>query len=355
MAPTKVLITGVTGYIGGSILSLLSSKNQSTRDLEISVLTRDDNRAESFAADGLKVYTIKDLDDSAAIKTAASENDIVIHTASGFHIASAKALIEGLATRQKQKPDAEVYYIHTSGTSDLADRPITKTYAESRTFSDKDSDIYDYLKKREGIETYAQRTTDLAVVETGKKEGVPTTIIMSPTIYGIGSGKFNRLSIQYPLQIKAALVGGRPEYIGDGAGVWDYVHIQDLVQLYELVLLDWAQGRKAIPVGEKGIIFSATGLYNWKDVAERIAKAGVELGQFANTETKSISLEEAAENWIGGVGGDEQFCELGFASNSRTKAEVGKELGWAPEKTRANWEQSFYVEFEKLLKKVEST
>jgi hypothetical protein len=46
---------------------------------------------------------------------------------------------------------------------------------------------------------------------------------------------------------------------------------------------------------------------------------------------------------------------LGFASNSRTKAEVGKELGWAPEKTRANWEQSFYVEFEELLKKIEST
>jgi hypothetical protein len=55
--------------------------------------------------------------------------------------------------------------------------------------------MYDYLKKREGIETYAQRTTDVAVVETGKKEGVPTTIIMSPTIYGIGSGKFNRLTI----------------------------------------------------------------------------------------------------------------------------------------------------------------
>jgi nucleoside-diphosphate-sugar epimerase len=57
-------------------------------------------------------------------------------------------------------------------------------------------------------------------------------------------------------------VGGRPEYIGDGAGVWDYVHIQDLVQLYEHVLLDWAEGRKAIPVGEKGIIFSATGSFN---------------------------------------------------------------------------------------------
>lgn len=352
MAPTKILITGVTGYIGGSILSsLLSSPRQATKDLQISVLTRNDNRAESFRADGLKVYTIKDLDDTAAIKTAASENDVVIHTATGYHTASAKALIEGLGIRRKQKPDAELYYIHTAGTSDLADHPITKTYAESRTFSDKDSDIYEYLKKRESIEVYAQRTTDIVVVETGKKEGVPTTIIMSPTIYGVGSGKFNRLTIQYPLQIKAALAGGKPEYVGDGAGVWDYVHIQDLVQLYELVLLDWVEGRKAIPTGEKGIIFSATGSFAWKEVAERIAKAGVELGQFSNTETKSISLEEAAKKW---VGGDEQLCELGFASNSRTKAEVGKELCWAPKKTRADWEQSFKEEFEELLKKMNS-
>lgn len=352
MAPIKVLITGVTGYIGGSILSsLLSSTNQPIKDLEIAVLTRNDNRAESFVADGLKVYTIKDLDDTDAIKAAASECDVVIHAASGYHTASAKALIEGLGMRRKQKPDAELYYIHTTGTSNLADHPITKTYIESRRFSDKDSDIYEYLKKRESMEAYAQRTTDLTVVETGKKEGVPTTLIMSPTIYGVGLGKFNRLTIQYPLQIKGALAGGQPAYVGDGAGVWDYVHIQDLVQLYELVLLNWVQGRKGFPTGEKGIIFSATGSFTWKEVAERIAKAGVKFGKFANTETKSISLEEAAEKW---TGGDKQLCELGFASNSRTKAEIGKELGWAPKKTRADWEQSFYEEFEEVLKKTNS-
>jgi nucleoside-diphosphate-sugar epimerase len=138
--------------------------------------------------------------------------------------------------------------------------PITKTYAESRTFGDKDSDIYEYLK-RESIEAYSQSTTDLVVVETGKKEGVSMMIIMSPTIYGVGSGKFDHLTIQYPPQIKAALAGGKPEYVGDGASVLDYVHIQDLVQLYELVLLDWVQGRKAIPNGERGIISSASGSF----------------------------------------------------------------------------------------------
>ncbi|EHK42392.1 hypothetical protein TRIATDRAFT_131190 [Trichoderma atroviride IMI 206040] len=345
---TKVLITGVTGYIGGSILShLQSSANQAIRELEISVLVRNDSRAEYFSSIGLKVYTIKDLDDLDAIKAAASENDVVIHTASGYHTASARALIQGLGIRKTSKKDANLYYIHTSGTSNLADRPISQIYAESRTFSDKDSDIYEYLKKRENLEPYAQRTTDLTVVETGKEESVPTTIIMSPTIYGVGSGKFNRITIQYPLQMKAAIASGRAEYVGDGRGVWEFVHILDLAPLYEIVLLDWIQGQRAIPVGEKGFVFSGTGTFAWKDVAQWIAKAGVKLGQLTETEAKSISLEEAAEKW---VRGDTQLCELGFASNARTRAEIGKELGWKPTRSRADWEQSFFEEFEEVLK-----
>ncbi|PON28840.1 hypothetical protein TGAM01_v201948 [Trichoderma gamsii] len=350
MTMTKILITGVTGYIGGSILSYLqSSANQTTRDLEISVLVRNDSRAEYFSSIGLKVHTIQDLDDLDAIKAAASEHDVVIHTASGYHTASARALIQGLGIRKKLKQDADLYYIHTSGTSNLADRPISQTYAESRTFSDKDSDIYDYIKKREVIEPYAQRTTDLVVVETGKEEGVPTTIIMSPTIYGVGSGKFNRITIQYPLQMKSAIASGRAEYVGDGRGVWDFVHILDLAQLYEIVLLDRIKGRRAVPVGEKGYIFSGTGTFAWKDVAQWIAKAGVQLGRLNDTETKSISLEEAADKW---VRGDKQLCELGFASNARSRAEIGKELGWKPTKTKADWERSFFEEFEEILKTI---
>ncbi|KAI0802220.1 NAD(P)-binding protein [Xylaria sp. FL0064] len=349
MAPPKVLITGVTGYIGGSILAQLLGSSLVDKEFQISVLTRNDDRAKSFASAGVKVYTLRDLDDSEAIKHAASENDIVIHTASGYHAASAKSLIDGLGARKRQDPQAKVYYIHTSGTSNLADRRISKAYTEpARVFSDKDADIYSYLKLRERIEPYKQRTTDITVVEAGKAQGVPTTIIMSPTIYGVGAGKFNRLSIQYPLLMKQAVASGQAEYVGDGEGVWDYVHILDLTMLYELVLLDWIQGRRRIPVGESGFVFNGSGTFKWKEVADRIGKVGVELGKLRSPETRSISLEEASKKW---TGGDEQLCELAFASTSRTSADIGKELGWRPTKTKEDWEQSFREEFKELLKR----
>lgn len=361
MSPTKVLLTGVTGYVGGSILSrLLSSQHPDVKDLDISVLTRDDERAKYFSGINLQVYPIQSLDDSTAITAAASEHDIVIHAASGFHTGSAKALIEGLGRRKQQNPDADVYYIHTSGTSNLADHPITGTYLEHRVFSDKDSDIYDYLKKREAVEQYPQRGTDILVVETGKKESVPTTIIMSPTIYGLGLGKFNRLTIQYPSQIRGALRSGIAEYVGDGIGMWDMVHISDLTSLYEVVLRDRLQGRKRVPVGENGILFSGTGFFSWKAVAEGIAKAGFELGRLKDSNTRSVSLSEASKNWIeaderlGGIavtmGVSELLCELGSASNARTEADVGRDLGWVPEKTEEDWQRSFRAEFEEVLR-----
>ena len=345
MTTTKVLVSGATGYIGGSILSHLLSSKEATKRIEIAVVIRNDKRAEYFSSLGLKIYPIKDLDDSEALRAAASENDVVIQAASGYHAASATALIEGLGLRKKRHSDAEVYFIHTSGTSNLADRPITRTFTESRDFSDEDQDIYEYLKRRESIEQYAQRTTDLAVVETGKKENVPTTIIMSPTIYGLGSGKFHRLTIQYPLQMRAAMVEGKASFVGDGLGKWDFVHVLDLAGLYEAVLLDWIEGRRLAPVGEKGIIFSATGSFTWKEVAERIAQVGGELKVLEDTQPQSTSLEHAAKIW---VGGDEQLCELGFASNSSTKAVIGRRLGWTPTRTREDWEKSIREEFEAI-------
>jgi hypothetical protein len=75
----------------------------------------------------------------------------------------------------------------------MADKPHTKEYYESRILTDKD-DLYTYLKRREAMDPYAQRTTDLVAIETGLEVGVKTYLIMSPTIYDTGSGLFNRSS-----------------------------------------------------------------------------------------------------------------------------------------------------------------
>ena len=157
---------------------------------------------------------------------------------------------------------------------------------------------------------YGQRQTDLTVVETGLKVGVKTYIIMSPLIYGIGTGHFNQQSIQEPTMIKAAFKTKQVEVIGSGKASWDHVHVVDLAKLYEIVVQKLLAGED-LPSGEKGIYFSEKGHHTWLEVAEGLANALFTLGVSKTEEVKSISLEEAAEKW---AGGDTLLAELGFAS-----------------------------------------
>lgn len=250
------------------------------------------------------------MDQSDVLQRAASQHDIVIHTATGFHTGSAKALILGLGDRKKNTGNS-VHYIHTSGTSNLGDQPITGRYSESKTFSDRD-DVYSYLKMREEKQPYAQRTTDLVTVETGKTMNVPTTIIMSPLIYGVGLGPYNKLSIQIPTVIRSGLKNKVVEVIGEGKAVWDYVHIADLTKLYLTVLLRvlGEQGGD-VPTGEKGIIFSATGRFAWKELAQSAADALKTVGAIPSAEVKSISVDQGADRFSRGL---VLNAELGFAS-----------------------------------------
>lgn len=159
-------------------------------------------------------------------------------------------------------------------------------------------------------EPYPQRTTELVVTQLGKELGVKTHIIMSPTIIGEGTGFFNKLSIQIPALIKTALAHGQSIVIGEGKEEWDHIHVQDLADMYGLMLARIVEG-KDVPSAEKGIFFSETGSHTWMDVARGVGEAGFKLGALKTADVKKISLEEA-QKIIGGLHPD--YLELGFAS-----------------------------------------
>lgn len=133
---------------------------------------------------------------------------------------------------------------------------------------------------------------------------------MSPTIYGEGSGKFNRNSIQLPTLTRTFIKLGHAVVMGEGAGVWDAVHVADLTPLYELLLAKALAGEK-IPSGKRGIYFSETGDYSWKQLSQGLADELFKQGLIKTKEVKSISLQEGADLW---AGGNKQYAELGFGS-----------------------------------------
>ncbi|GAB1197795.1 hypothetical protein APSETT444_007098 [Aspergillus pseudonomiae] len=309
MSQTRILLTGATGYIGGSVLTTLkTSPAVEVQNAQIDVLIRGPERIPEFENLGVGVIVFKSLDETDFIRKLASDYD-------GEHC--------------------------------IADRPVSKVYLESRELHDT-NDVYAYQQAREDHEAYKQRTTDLAVFRTGLDLSVKTTIIMAPTIFGIGTGPVNRLSIQIPALIRRALQYGHAVVIGDGQAEWDHVHIADLVTLFELVLVKVLKGED-VPYGAQGLLFAETGRHTWMDVSRGIAAAGSELGLLATDEVRSVSLPEAAA-WA--ANGSEQVRELGFASNARSKATLSRALGWQPQKTETDWHGAFKEDFEAIAKTV---
>ncbi|KAK2060058.1 NAD dependent epimerase/dehydratase [Colletotrichum caudatum] len=321
----KILYTGATGFVGGSVLSqLLNSSYSEIKNLDITALVRKQEQADLLKHKGVEAIVFDGLDDSDFLRRTASEYDYVIHTPTGFHTSSAVALIEGLAQR-KMQTGKDVHFIHTSGTSNLAERVGKKEMGEVHEWSDLEN-VFEFEEEKEKEEAYGQRTTDIAVVNTGEKTGVKTYIMMPPTIYGRGTGLFNQGSIQIPSIIRGAIKAGASEYVGDGKACLGHVHVTDLALLYELVL------KKVF--------------HNWREIAEYVGKAGVALGALKSAEPRSVTLEEAASKWLKAT---PQVAEMNYASSSATKPVLATQLGWKPRKTEKDWEESFVEAFQMVL------
>ncbi|KAL2834026.1 hypothetical protein BJY01DRAFT_224755 [Aspergillus pseudoustus] len=297
MAGKKILLTGATGYIGGTVLStLLNSEAESITGAAISVLVRGEHQAGVLKDKGLTTIDFKGFGDDDALREAASEHDVVINTASGFEDGFAASLIRGLAER-KNALGVDVHYIHTSGTTNYANSPTLNLYPgyNADLVSDKaTAQVVSTLRHLNEQTPYAQRTTDLAVLSVGKETGVRTHIITMPMLFGFGTGFFRKLTGQLPILMGEALREKQMWIVGDGTGVKQHVHIEDGAAVYELVLRRVFEGLE-VPSGEEGVIFVENGEHRWNEAGEAIAEVGRRLGVLDTEQVRRLSLEEAGK------------------------------------------------------------
>jgi hypothetical protein len=193
MTQGRILLTGVTGYIRGSVFhQLLRSKHPAIKDAEIACLVRDQETvAQLHAAFGhrLKVVGFEGLEYAERLVEIASQYDIIFNMTLSYHLASALAFIKGLSLH-RESTGRNVWMVHTSGVSNLADQPLSGLHVESNPdleFDDSKDDIYVYEKARNTKKKYIQRTTDLGMIDAGLESGVTTVVLMSPLIYGVSN------------------------------------------------------------------------------------------------------------------------------------------------------------------------
>lgn len=375
--PTKIFITGITGYIGGDTFYRLHENNPNS-DFEFSALIRSNEKAQQVRAKYPHVRTvIGDLDDADKITKEAAWADVVIRmffvcssyvlrtlviyitppssphhehataanrdsighkqatnnatdTAdSSDHVGAANAIAKGLVEgHTAQRPG---YWLHTGGTGILTyfDSEVRKTAGEH---DDKIFNDWDGVDELVNLPAGAfHRNVDELVLQTGTRyaDRVKTAIICPPTIYGVGRGPVPTRGRQVYELTTFILKGGYVPLIGRGLARWNNVHVRDLSRLFEaLVRVAGDSSRKddGEVWGAKGYFLSENGEHVWgelsKAIGEEVFKQGFRAQQ---PESKALSLDEAVKSPAG-------FEAASWGWNSRAAALRGeKVLGWKAE------------------------
>ncbi|TQN64749.1 hypothetical protein CSHISOI_10593 [Colletotrichum shisoi] len=359
--PPKILLTGATGYVGGSVLHHLLdcaslSSTFSSSPMTVPIRGGPDRAAKLTEAYGplVKPVTIDSFDDVVTLTALASQHDIVINAGSGFHPPSAEALVRGLAQRKALTGGRPVWMIHTSGCSNLADKPLTGVSRPDKEWEDaRAEEAFEFEEAEDARDPYPQRTAELAVLRTGEELGVKAVSIQSPCIFGPGSGLFNRAGLMIPIMMGYVLRNGYGLTVGDGTGCIDYVHVADLADLYVLCVLDVLErGGANLPTGRRGILFPTVGRTLTIEIPRKCLDIAFATGSLPmaggprQKEVRKVSLEEAAETCAGNL----DVTETGYAGHRKTRGTVARErLGWSPARLEEAWNGDFETELRAAL------
>lgn len=283
----NIFVTGVSGYIGGSIAARLVSAGYN-----VSGLVRNEAAASRLKSIGITPVS-GDLSETKLLIDYAMGADAVINAADADNEAAVKVFLSALKGSDK-------VFIHTSGSSIVADQadgePSDEVFSETTKFTPQE-----HKKARVAI--------DQMVVQSAK-DGLRPVVICPCLIYGKGLG-IKSESVQIPLLIKQAIKSGVPRCVGRGKNIWSNVHIEDLTDLYLLVL-------EKKPAGGL-FLFAENDEVTFRELAEKVREG--------------LSLKAEVEEWPRSAAVAEWGMEaavFALGSNSRVRGEQSRALGWTP-------------------------
>ncbi|KAF9439168.1 hypothetical protein BGZ76_010067 [Entomortierella beljakovae] len=335
IAPIKVFIAGVTGYVGSTILDLLLNKERTTAldtpgippRFTFRALVRSPEKAEKDIRPLGVEPIIGSLDDLDILEREAQNADVVLSVADADHLPSIKAILKGLKhTPRPADGRKRPILIHTSGTAILFDDAFG-AFSSTTIYHDNDTATLASIPV-----TQYHRDVDLEVMSPSLVGHVDTYIVAPPTIWGYGTGAGNHNSIQIPLQVSNSLRHKKALQVGKGLNVWSKVHVVDLAHLYVLLLegalSEPQEGVGKLPKNEDAYYFAQEGDdFKYGEVAQEIAHSFKRLGINDSDAVTSTSREEELKLWSAPAG-------LFIGGNSRSRAVKGRELlGWEPKYT----------------------
>lgn len=303
----NILITGGSGYLGGTLLASLKSANL-PKYSQLYALVRTDTQAAAVRQYDAEPLTLN-LSSPDSITTAIVDKRITIiyqlHDAidvtSTVHFISALAQVKALTGQQ-------VHYLFTTGAKLFSSHAGAPT---SGPLLDTDPHLYDIQKKQEEDAPHAiwrqgVRANNL-VISTASALGVRSYIFAPCIVYGQGRGFGNPISIQTVAIVRAAKALRRVYRVDEGRPTWPVCHVEDNTGLYVEMLRAMLEGRE-IGHGKEGYYLASPGSVGWEEIYEAVGMAMRKRGE-ADDETVGEADEGVLEKM-----GEALGCPADFVS-----------------------------------------
>ncbi|KAF7974800.1 hypothetical protein HWV62_11299 [Athelia sp. TMB] len=284
-AKIHILLTGATGYIGGSVLDRLLM-HPNTASFVITALVRSPEKAQKLESLGLKT-AVGSLADAALVQDLAAASDAPVESE-----AATETILTG-AKQRYQKTGTRAVVIHTSGTSVVADEG-DDTGPSDIVLSDTDADSIKALPL-----TTPHRKANATLVAADKEGYVRAHIICPGHVWGTATDAVvdavveNPQSRLIPLFLGIGARRGAAAMLGLGKNIWVHVGIDDTAELY-IKLFDAAQADDTTPHGRFGFYFAENGELSMYDFSKAIGEALVSAGKITSPEPTSFNEQEIA-------------------------------------------------------------
>lgn len=284
----RILITGITGYIGGTVAKKLLDKNY-----QVIGLIRNNTHTKELEAAGIETI-VGNIHDESILRNAISKADAIIHNADSADDAYvADSIVNALEGSGKT-------FIFTSGSA---------VFGGKENGEKNDFVFTEDIPLQPRLEMASRVLINQHILQAAKKN-IRSIVIVPTMVYGGGLG-IKKDSIQLPALINFSKEKGFGVYFGKGENIWSNIHIEDLADLYVLALEKAKAG---------SLYYAENGSSTIKNLAEKISE------HYKLQAAESVTVQEAV-NTFGPAGG-----YFGFASNSLCNADKARiELNWKPQ------------------------
>ncbi|KAK6005820.1 hypothetical protein QM012_007462 [Aureobasidium pullulans] len=327
MSDNNILVTGGSGYLGGTLLHRLKLAELAPYNT-LCALVRTDSQAHAVKQYGAEPLNF-DSYDAEAVKDAVLKYEInivfVLHDA--IKVEARVNFIKALSSL-KEKNGVEVHLLHTSGAKSISSHVNAPV---NEPFSDLGQNIYEIQKHTDpGNSMLSQLVrTNNTITELSESLGVRSYVVLPCIVYGKGEGFGNTISIQTPAIVNAAKAAKKVYRVDADHPVWPVCHVGDNANLYIQILRNILSGKEQ-GHGKEGYYLASPGSMAWDDIYAQMAKALHQRGVVSDPQVHAAD-DAALEKMAAGLGCGKNLVAMQLGGKCMLTAENGKKIGWQPQ------------------------